>query len=185
MANYPDLAHLVHAVDPSSPVADFTEKVVPYLASVWLDDYCRNSRDPDVVETTVSEFSYLFDLSAQRLIAAWGISHGRHGGARDASRMAGHPLTAGPLYHRGHAIPHTLGGPTDINLVPQLGRINVGPFRPLEKKAVATPGSLYFTCWSYVGAPPTRTNSPGQTPTGVDQGLLVPGQWPLITRHGN
>jgi hypothetical protein len=124
-------------------------------------------------------------VSAERLIAAWGISRGRHAGARDASRMAGHPLSAGPLYHRGHAIPHTLGGPTDINLVPQLGRINIGPFRPLEKMAVATPGSFYFTYWTYLGSPPTRTSSPGQTPTGVDQGLLIPGQWPLITHHGN
>jgi hypothetical protein len=62
MAQYPDLAHLVHAVDPSSPERDFAEKVVPYLASVWLDDYCPNSRAPEIVETTVSEFSYLFDF---------------------------------------------------------------------------------------------------------------------------
>src|SRR5262249_44542900 len=116
MASYPDLAHLVHAVDLGSPEADFRQKVIPYLSSIWLDDYCSNCRDPDIIETTVSDFSYLFDLNAERLIAAWGISHGRHTGARDASRMAGHPLSAGPLYHRGHAIPHTLGGPTDINL---------------------------------------------------------------------
>jgi hypothetical protein len=99
--------------------------------------------------------------------------------------MAGHPLSTGPLYHRGHAIPHTLGGPTDINLVPQLGRINIGPFRPLEKKAVATPGSLYFTYWTYVGTPRARDGRAGQTPTGVDQGLLIAGQPPQITRHGN
>jgi hypothetical protein len=99
--------------------------------------------------------------------------------------MAGHPSSAGPLYHRGHAIAHTLGGPTDINLVPQLGRINVGPFRPLEKKAVATPGSFYFTYWTYFGTTSRRGAIPSQMPTGVDQGLLIAGQPPQITHHGN
>jgi len=134
--------------------------------------------------TGLATGTYLFDIAAERLIAAWGISKGRHVGARDASRMAGHPLSAGPHYHRGHAIPHTLGGPTDINLVPQLGRINVGPFRPFEKKAVATPGSLYFTYWIY-GSAAARIGTPTQTPTGVDQGLLIAGQMPQIARHGN
>ena len=185
MAQYPRLAGLVLAVDPQSAVEDFTRKVIPSLVEVWLDDYTRRSqRKTEIVETSASEFSYLFDIAAERLIAAWGISKGRHVGARDASRMAGHPLSAGPHYHRGHAIPHTLGGPTDINLVPQLGRINVGPFRPFEKKAVATPGSLYFTYWIY-GSAAARIGAPTQTPTGVDQGLLIAGQMPQIARHGN
>jgi hypothetical protein len=92
--------------------------------------------------------------------------------------MTGHPLSAGASYHRGHAIPHTLGGPTDINLVPQRGSINVGPFRALERQAVATPGSLYFTYWIYQG--PTE-----QTPRWVEQGLLVPGRPPDIRKHSN
>jgi hypothetical protein len=87
-------------------------------------------------------------------------------------------LSAGPHYHRGHAIPHTLGGPTDINLVPQLGKVNIGPFRPLERRAVATVGSFYFTYWKY------RSNS-SQTPSGVDQGLFVPGASPDVRHHGN
>jgi hypothetical protein len=152
---------------------------------VWLDDYARVSSTIDVVQTTTSGFSYLFDIMAQRLIAAWGISHGRHSESRDKHRMQGHPKGAGPLYHRGHAIPHTLGGATDINLVPQLGKINIGPFRPLEKQAVATPGSLYFTYWTYFGAARTRDGYQGQTPTGVDQGLLVVGQSPRIERLVN
>ena len=177
MAQYPRLDGLVPTVDPRSPDQGFAARVVPYLVEVWLDDYARAGQKTDIVETTVAEFSCLFDIADERLIAAWGISKGRHGGATDASRMAGHPLSAGSLYHRGHAIPHTLGGPTDINLVPQLGRVNIGPFRSLEKKAVATPGSFYFTYWGY--------SLPGQTPTGVDQGLLIAGQTPQITHHGN
>ena len=117
---------------------------MPYLVDVWLLDYGRVAGETDVVETTVSNFAYLFDIAAERLIAAWGISQGRFGGKRDKSRMAGHPLSAGPRYHRGHAIPHTLGGPTDINLVPQRGSVNVGQFRVLEKRAVADAGVAVF-----------------------------------------
>jgi hypothetical protein len=109
--------------------------------------------------------------------AAWGISRGRFGGNRDAPRMKQFPLSAGAKYHRGHAIPHRLGGPLDINLVPQLGAINIGPFRALEKRAMATPGALYFTFWTYRGA--------SQTPVGVDQGLLVAGKTPEIASFGN
>jgi hypothetical protein len=181
MATYPNLSRLVS----SATEAKLAERVVPYLVDVWLADYARYASGDDIVETRVAGFSYLFDVAAERLIAAWGISQGRHSGARDAARMAGHPKTGGQLYHRGHAIPHTLGGPTDINLVPQLGRINVGPFRPLEKRAVATPGALYFTYWSYVGARAIRRGVPSQTPTGVDQGLLVAGQLPVVVHHGN
>jgi hypothetical protein len=173
-----ELEKMVLSMQPDASEMAFKGQVVPYLIDKWLDDYSRWKFSKDIVETTHSGFSYLFDIDQQRLISAWGISKGRHGGLRDASRMAGHPLSAGKHYHRGHAIPHTLGGPTDINLVPQLGKINIGPFRPLEKKAVATPGSMYFTYWLY-----SRTDD--QKPTGVDQGLLIAGQSPLITRHGN
>src|SRR5215469_1927558 len=176
MATYPELAKLVRSLEAGSAESGFTKVVVPYLVDVWLSDYARSASTTGIVETRDFNFSYLFDGNAERLVAAWGVSRGHHAGARDKSRMAQHPLSAGPLYHRGHAIPHTLGGGTDINLVPQLGRINVGPFRPLEKQAVASPGSLYFTYWSYYGAAPARGGYPGQTPTGVDQGHLIAGQ---------
>lgn len=177
MAHYPELKQYLDGVKNGLGDGQWTN-VVGYLTNVWIDDYASRSKSPDVVETTTSGFSYLFDIPSGRLLAAYGVSHGRHGGKRDASRMAGHPLSDGPLYHRGHAIPHTLGGPTDINLVPQLGAINIGPFRRLEKLAVATPGAFYFTYWVY-----PRGGS--QRPTSVDQGLLIPGQSPQITPHVN
>jgi hypothetical protein len=155
-----------------------TPHLISALINAWLDDYRHRGASNDIVETSAANFSYLFDIGRGRLIAAWGISHGKHTGARDKSRMAGHPLGAAAGYHRGHAIPHTLGGPTDINLVPQLGSVNVGPFRKLEKEAVATPGALYFTYWLY---PPGDS----QKPTGVEQGLLVPGQSLRVSRHAN
>lgn len=47
-------------------------------------------------------------------------------------------------YHRGHAIAHTLGGGTDINLFSQRGMLNIGEFRRLERAAVADPNALYL-----------------------------------------
>src|SRR5215475_90503 len=185
MAVYPQLARLVKSADPRSSADVLTRIVVPYLVDVWLGDYARSVPTMEVVETTSANFSYLFDIRAERLIAAWGISHGRHAASRDKARMAGHPLGAGPRYHRGHAIPHTLGGPTDINLVPQLGRINVGPFRALEKREFAPPGAFYFSYWIYAASAPARGGYRGQTATGVDQGLLIIGQPPVIQHHVN
>jgi hypothetical protein len=148
-----------------------------YLVEVWLEDYARRCRGSDIVETTQDRCSYLFDIANSRLIAAWAVSHGAHSGARDKNRMRGHPPGFGSRYHRGHAIPHSAGGPTDINLVPQLGAANVGAFRVLEKQAVATIGALYFTYWIYA--------DDTQLPLAVEQGLLRAGWAPAITRHRN
>jgi hypothetical protein len=178
MPDYPRLASFLGKMDASTSEAVFVADVLPYLTEIWLSHYTSSLRDWDIVQVTLGEFSYLFDIIPSRLIAAWGISRGRHAGARDKSRMKGHPQSAGPRYHRGHAIPHTLGGSTDINLIAQLGAVNVGAFRPLERQAVATPGSLYFTYWIY-------GQSASQTPTAVEQGLLVPGCREDIRRHTN
>lgn len=175
MANYVSIYAEVEIANAVNAPQVFAARVVPALVDIWLG--ASGGLSDNVVETTSDSFSYLFDIGHERLIAAWGISRGRFGGARDASRMKGFPLSAGATYHRGHAVPHRLGGALDINLVPQLGRINIGPFRELERKAVATPGALYFTFWTYRGS--------SQTPVGVDQGLLIPGETPKIRRFGN
>jgi hypothetical protein len=182
MADYSMLGGLMPAGSLVDGDAAAWRPVVAYLAEVWLANYAAAT--DDVVTVGGAQFSYMFDTAAERLLAAWGISQGKHEGERDKSRMRGHPLSAGPLYHRGHAIPHSLGGPTDINLVPQRGSVNVGPFRQLEKDAVATPGALYFTYWKYPRTPP-GAKFPSQVPSGVDQGLLIPGQAPRVIPHGN
>lgn len=173
MATYPKL----HALVLKATTKSLERVAAPYLIEVWLAEYFRKTKRADVVETVQSGCSYLFDLEKQRLISAWTISRGAHVGARDNSRMRGHPQGFGSEYHRGHAIPHSAGGPTDINLVPQRGSINVGAFRFLEKLAVATPGSLYFTHWIY--------SDQSQMPCAVEQGLLRKGWGPSITVHGN
>jgi len=177
MASYPLLSAFVARVENGSAPGAW-DKIVAYLTKVWLAEYLSGSTSKDIVLTTAHNFAYLFDITEQRLIAAFGVSRGKHLGPRPASRMAGHPRGAGPGYHRGHAIAHTLGGGTDINLVPQFGAVNIGSFRVLEKRAVAKPGSFYFSYWSY-------SPDGGQLPRGVDQGLLVPGAKATVLTHLN
>ena len=157
-----------------------SNSVADYLANIWIADYCQRlgAATADLVEVSEKDFRYLFDVAQSRLIAAWGFSVGRSDAPRDKARMAGSPGGPDPKYHRGHAIPHRMGGGTDINLVPQWGALNIGPFRVLENKAIATPGALYFTYWIYLGALT-------QTPAGVEQGLLCPGEDPEIKSFRN
>ncbi|MEA2666166.1 MAG: hypothetical protein QOI11_3110 [Candidatus Eremiobacteraeota bacterium] len=178
MCDYPGLDAILLHMTAGTAEAKFANEVIPCLVAVWADDYAGTVPGSEIVETTVERFSYLFDIKEQRLIAAWGISRGRQVSKRDASRMAGHPQSAGKWYHRGHAIAHTLGGGTDINLVAQLGSVNMGPFRSLEREAINTPGALYFTYWTY-----DQSNT--QKPIGVQQGLLVPGRPANLRRHAN
>jgi hypothetical protein len=152
--------------------------VIPYLREIWLADYIRDNPQHEIVTVNLDRFSYLFDAAAQHLIAAWVISEGPIAHNRDRSRMQGHPLTEEPGYHRGHVIPHQLGGLCDINLVDQRGSLNIKEFRRLEKLAVANPGALYFTYWQY-------NASRGDIPAFVDQGLLIPGRPADIVTHVN
>jgi len=176
MLTYPQINSRWSLISPGGDLKSIEE----YLVDQWLDDYFRLTANlpTQVVETTNTGFSYLFDIEQERLIAAWGISQGKNTEPRPASRMKGHPLGAGKGYHRGHAIPHTLGGATDINLVAQKGSVNVGAFRVLENRAIQTPGALYFTYWEY-------QNSSSQKPSRVQQGLLCPGGMPDIRWHTN
>ncbi len=183
MPNYPRLATILQGLRPPLTEPIVASRLSPCLVEAWLNDYGRVAHHYDVVETKDQGFSYLFDIAAERLIAAWGLSKGKDASPRSiiATRMKGHPLTnaaAGKRYHRGHAVPHTMGGRTDINLVPQLGAINSGPFQELERLAVATPGSLYFSYWSY-------PDSHAQRPSGVEQGCLIAGSAPRIVSFGN
>jgi len=144
-----------------------------------MSEYRRGAARPDFVEVTESGFSYIFDLNDDRLVLASGISQGPQTHVRDRSRMRGHPVRQGGEYHRGHSIAHQLGGGLDINLVNQRGNVNIGPFRQLEREAVASPGAFYFCNWIY-------GSGRNQTPTGVRQGLIrVRGQTELQGRNSN
>lgn len=152
--------------------------VAPYLVDLWLAEYLQRIYGRRIVSVPADGHDYLFDIPRQRLIAAWSISRGAYAGPRDKSRMQGHPQGRGPLYHKGHAIPHSCHGGYDINLVTQLAALNIGPFRALERRAAASSGALYFTYWRY-------PNADEQVPSGVEQGYLEPGLMPDIRRFNN
>src|SRR5690606_31511175 len=69
------------------------------LIRQWLTEYDRNTPGNDVVSVANGNFNYLFDIENERLIAAWGVSRGKHSGKRDSSRQAGSPLSAGKVYN--------------------------------------------------------------------------------------
>jgi hypothetical protein len=116
---------------------DVVSELPDKLEPVWCDEYYFTNPSAEIVlvnlDDSGSTFSYLFDIESERAIAAFGVPiYSKH--RRDAARMAGHPLSAGSKFHRGHLIAHSIGGGTDINLAPQLGSLNIGQFRILERR---------------------------------------------------
>lgn len=155
-----------------------TADVVDYLLKCWCRDYYDRWREGALVQVADKTSFYLFDLVPERLVVAWSFSYGKVHDKRDLTRQRGAPKTDDPAYHRGHAIPHQGGGGLDINLVDQLGRVNIGAFRVLENTFVKNPKSLYFTYWFY-GC------FASQTPCKVEQGVLIQGKKLLRDRHAN
>lgn len=176
---YPELSTLVAGISVKAWESGISALVVPYLTEVWLGHYDLAASGGEVVEVNVERFYYLFDLGPNRLIAAWGISGGRFAGERDKYRMEKYPQELGSSFQKGHAISHRLGGGTDINLTAQLGTVNMGPFQVLERRAVKSPGSLYFTYWMY------GTNAESIVARRVQQGLLSSGAQPDIRMFDN
>jgi hypothetical protein len=154
------------------------------LVELWCGDYYATNPKAELVTVDLSDagttFTYVFDIHLGRAIAAFGVpAFARH--ARDASRMAGHPLSAGTAFHRGHLMAHSIGGGADINLVPQLGKLNVGEFRKLERQVreLARQGQrcFYFVRTTYKGS--------SQTPAGFEQGVILPNGTLIYREHKN
>lgn len=157
---------------------DFDNLVVPLLVDGWLARYRTAWPDADVIRTMTKGHSYLFDVPNTRLLAAWSTIVERAKRSRDATRMGDLPQPHGEAYHRGHAIAHTLGGGEDINLLPQLGSVNIGRFRKLERRALKHIGALYFTFWVY-------RDPRDQVAMRIEQGLLIPGRGLEFAIHDN
>jgi hypothetical protein len=159
------------------------------LCDAWAQDYLSSAHAGPEDLVTVDPgngFSYLFDLAgtlrgksysrAPRVVGVWGLSQPRAKG-RDHSRMRGHPRPGRSVDDRGHLISCAAGGGYDINLVPMDTALNRGwspegsRFRTLERKAAATPGTLFFIRPVYQDG----TDRPGRFEAGVQDGenLLV------------
>ena len=154
------------------------------LVSLWCHAYTAASPNAELISVDLNEsgstLTYLFDIHLQRTVVAYGVPVFATN-PRDSGRMAGHPNSAGPHYHRGHLIAHAIGGGTDINLVPQLGKLNIGQFRILERQvrdlARQRVGCLYFVRPVYSGQ--------SQTPTQFEQGVIQPPKQLLYAMHKN
>lgn len=141
------------------------DRTVPLLVEHWCENYSSSSGEADISEISLANFTYLFDHTAERLVAAFGITMPAPTMSRDRARQRGHPLAEPDRDDRGHAIPNSAGGRLDINLFPQRSKLNRGAFRRLEKLAVRHPGSFYFVRFRY--------GDEGQRPNEIEQGVLV------------
>jgi len=164
----------------SKLVEDIPRKLVP----LWCDDYYFSNPRADLVMVDLDEsgtsFTYLFDIDLQRAIVAYGVPiFAKH--RRDSARMAGHPLSAGSEFHRGHLMAHSIGGGTDINLVPQLGKLNIGEFRVLERKARDL-AKEHIQCLYFVR--PIYKNK-SQTPSMFEQCVILSSKTLTYALHKN
>jgi len=112
------------------------------------------SHQNDVVETKDAGFSYLFDIEAQRLIAAWGLSKGKDASPRAiiATRRATHSQisSAGSAITAAMPSPTRFAGRTDINLVPQR---RCPPGGPAQGIHVTDPGDAVTGALQQEGGP--------------------------------
>jgi hypothetical protein len=150
------------------------------LPDLWCDAYrVMPASDVEMVQFRDDGYEFLFDLGSERVIAAFGLSR-RNRSQREQTRMRGFldrtvstqklntlPSgqrqlaslswrdrffeTHGHEYDRGHFISHLQGGGLDVNLFPQLTRINRGrgpegaAYRAMERECVVYPGSFCFS----------------------------------------
>ena len=77
MLKYSSLTATLKGLRPPLTEPVVSSVLAPRLVDIWLNDYGRVTGDYEVVETKNEGFSYLFDISAERLIAAWGLSRGK------------------------------------------------------------------------------------------------------------
>jgi hypothetical protein len=162
-----------------------------HLLDLWYEDYAQTYPKSELVlvrlEAEGSSFTYLFDINRQRVIGSVGlpsfVSH-----KRDASRMAGHPLANSKLYDRGHLLAHSLGGGADINLVPQLSKVNRVDFQKIERIARRLASEnvrcVYFVRPIYP-IESVSADEASQLPSWIEQGLV--GETGNLTYelHGN
>jgi len=164
--NYDMLRQQAGRRSPAALDAYVRDELGPWLEILWCEAYERTVPGAEILVVTLDTFTYLFDLDRERAIGVYGVMTGKNAAPRPKSRMRGHPKAAGRHWHRGHMIPHSGHGGTDINLFDQRGAINVGAFRVLENLAVANEGSFYFVRLIY------NRGSRLQRPDWVEQGLI-------------
>ncbi|MGA2164937.1 MAG: DNA/RNA non-specific endonuclease, partial [Solirubrobacteraceae bacterium] len=141
------------------------------LIDNWVQDYTASTDGADIVTTTKGQYTYVFDVSQDRLIGVVGWSTPTDA-PRPDSRMSGYPSyrTDQAQDDRGHMASHKAGGDVDINLVPQDHTLNIsGEWRSNERYAADTPDTFTAVRVSY--------NDDSQRPSGFDQGIVKDGEY--------
>jgi hypothetical protein len=136
------------------------EELADLLSDGWASTYRATSRgEVELVEVEQGKLTYLFDISYARVVGVYGRS-APPTDEYPSARVRGFPLPRSERrLVRGHLAAHTVGGGTDINLVPQDAALNVsGAWRRLERWAQARPGAFLAVEVSY--------NDDRQTPAG-------------------
>ena len=142
----------------------FNSALLDALPDLWCEQYRAMPNDRvDIVQLNDGTYEFLFDLVAERVVAAFGTS-GYNPGRRDSSRMAGFlPRTDGMTYRerffashghrydRGHFMSHRQAGGLDINLFPQRADVNQGhsargkKYRAMETEAATHRNTFVFS----------------------------------------
>jgi len=159
---------LVSSSTGNDPISSLPLRLMP----LWCDDYYETNPKAELVTVELNEsgstFTYLFDLALARIVVACGIpiapTH-----KRDSGRQKGYPKPQ-KGFVKGHLIAHSFGGGMDINFIPQLGRMNGGAFRKIEKlaqkNALENVKSFYFVRAFY--------NDDSSVPYKLEQCLVYP-----------
>jgi DNA/RNA non-specific endonuclease len=128
------------------------------LSGGWADAYRAACNTPvELVEVEQDELTYLFDIAMQRVVGVYGKPK-PPADAYPSTRMRGFPLPADETSRliRGHLVAHSLGGGTDINLIPQNRRLNMsGGWRRLERLAQRRPDAFVAVAAIYDDASQT------------------------------
>jgi hypothetical protein len=134
------------------------EELALRLSDAWATSYREGCTATELVEVDQGELTYLFDIAAQRVLGVYGRAV-PPSTPRPAARMRGFPLPpTGDNLVRGHLAAHSIGGGTDINLIPQNAALNLsGAWRRLERLAQLSPGSFVAIEASYDDGSQTPT----------------------------
>jgi hypothetical protein len=169
------------------PLPQVVEGLVDALPQLWCDAYeAMPGSGSDIVAVDQGGFTYLFDLVAERVVVAYGLS-APNPAKRDSSRMQGFLGKISDRFKgrgdKGHIMSHRQGGGMDINLFPQRADVNRGRsaagkiYRELERCCSTNPGSLCFSRLIYT--------TPDWVPDEIEYGVLYNPQQFRIERFTN
>lgn len=156
------------------PLQKVIDELTEKLPDLWRAAYGQmpGSGD-DVVFVEQGSYTHLFDLQAERVVAAYGLST-RNPVKRDSSRMKGFLGKMSDRFlgrgDKGHIMSHGQGGGMDINLFPQRADVNRGRslsgriYREMERYCSANPGSFCFSRLLY--------DDPTWVPFEIEYGVL-------------